>query len=320
MIESALEAGFASAGVDVLLTGPLPTPGRRLPDAGAAAEPRPRHQRLAQPVSRTTASSSSRPAARSCPTTGSARSRRRWRSEPRWVGSARARQGAPARRRQRPLRRVLQEHLQQRAVAEGPEDRRRCRPRRGLSRRARRLPRARRRGHGHRLPARRHQHQRRLRRHRAGGAGRRGAGRAAPTTASRSTATPTGCRWSTPPAASTTATSCSTCMAADRLRAGRTRARRGRHADDQHRRRAARCASAGVQFVRAQVGDRYVLEELRRPRLAAGRRRLGPPARARPAHHRRRHRQRPAGAAGRASAPAVRSPSCSTACSSSRRR
>src|SRR5436309_2991988 len=27
MIESALEAGFASAGVDVLMTGPLPTPG-----------------------------------------------------------------------------------------------------------------------------------------------------------------------------------------------------------------------------------------------------------------------------------------------------
>src|SRR5204863_1573869 len=27
MIEAALEAGFASAGVDVLLTGPLPTPG-----------------------------------------------------------------------------------------------------------------------------------------------------------------------------------------------------------------------------------------------------------------------------------------------------
>jgi phosphoglucosamine mutase len=27
MMESALEAGFASAGVDVLLTGPLPTPG-----------------------------------------------------------------------------------------------------------------------------------------------------------------------------------------------------------------------------------------------------------------------------------------------------
>ena len=42
------------------------------------------------------------------------------------------------------------------------------------------------------------------------GAGRRRAGAAAPTTASPSTATPTGCRWSTPPAASTTATSCST--------------------------------------------------------------------------------------------------------------
>src|SRR6187431_949463 len=27
MLESSLEAGFASAGVDVLLTGPLPTPG-----------------------------------------------------------------------------------------------------------------------------------------------------------------------------------------------------------------------------------------------------------------------------------------------------
>ena len=27
MLESALEAGFASAGVDVLLSGPLPTPG-----------------------------------------------------------------------------------------------------------------------------------------------------------------------------------------------------------------------------------------------------------------------------------------------------
>ena len=30
MLESALEAGFASAGVDVLLSGPLPTPARSL--------------------------------------------------------------------------------------------------------------------------------------------------------------------------------------------------------------------------------------------------------------------------------------------------
>ena len=34
--------------------------------------------------------------------------------------------------------------------------------------------------------------------------------------------------------------------------------------------------------MRAKVGDRYVLEELRRARLAARRRRLGPPARAGP--------------------------------------
>ena len=42
------------------------------------------------------------------------------------------------------------------------------------------------------------------------GAGRGGGRAHVPTTASRSTATPTGCRWSTPRAASTTATSCST--------------------------------------------------------------------------------------------------------------
>jgi phosphoglucosamine mutase len=54
----------------------------------------------------------------------------------------------------------------------------------------------------------------------------------------------------------------------------------------------------GVHFVRAKVGDRYVLEELEKHRLAAGRRGLGPPAGAGQAHHRRRHRQRAAGAAG----------------------
>ena len=48
----------------------------------------------------------------------------------------------------------------------------------------------------------------------------------------------------------------------------------------------------GIDVVRAAVGDRYVLEELLRARLAARRRGLGPPARARQAHHRRRHRQR----------------------------
>ena len=36
MFESALEAGFVAAGVDVMLIGPLPTPGHRLPDAAAS--------------------------------------------------------------------------------------------------------------------------------------------------------------------------------------------------------------------------------------------------------------------------------------------
>ena len=35
MLEAALEAGFSSAGVDVVLCGPIPTPGGRVPDAGA---------------------------------------------------------------------------------------------------------------------------------------------------------------------------------------------------------------------------------------------------------------------------------------------
>ena len=64
----------------------------------------------------------------------------------------------------------------------------------------------------------------------------------------------------------------------------------------------------GIEFVRAKVGDRYVLEELDRARLAARRRGLGPPAGARQAHHRRRHRQRAAGAAGGARAAASRWP------------
>jgi phosphoglucosamine mutase len=54
----------------------------------------------------------------------------------------------------------------------------------------------------------------------------------------------------------------------------------------------------GIEFVRAKVGDRYVLEELDKRRLDPGRRRLGPFAGARPPHYWRRHRERTAGAAG----------------------
>ena len=172
MIESALEAGFASAGVDVLLTGPLPTPGVAYLTRALRSEPGRRHQRLAQRLSgqwHQVLLGTRREASRRLGASG--RGGARERATLGRVG--RPRQGAPARRRQRPLHRVLQEHLQPRSVPEGAEDRRRRRPRRRLSRRARRLPRARCRGHGDRLPARRLQHQRRLRRHRAGGAGRR---------------------------------------------------------------------------------------------------------------------------------------------------
>lgn len=47
MFESALEAGFVAAGVDVLLTGPLPTPGIAYLTKTARRRLRHRHQRLA---------------------------------------------------------------------------------------------------------------------------------------------------------------------------------------------------------------------------------------------------------------------------------
>ena len=51
-------------------------------------------------------------------------------------------------------------------------------------------------------------------------------------------------------------------MVADRLAQAQRRARRGRHADDQHGGRAGAAARAASTLVRAKVGDRYVLEEL----------------------------------------------------------
>jgi hypothetical protein len=50
MLESSLEAGFASAGVDVLLSGPLPTPGVAYLTRALAAGPGRGDQRLAQPL------------------------------------------------------------------------------------------------------------------------------------------------------------------------------------------------------------------------------------------------------------------------------
>ena len=57
MLESALEAGFSAAGVDVCLVGPMPTPaiayaGGGLSDAGVALAGGHRHFRLAQSLLR----------------------------------------------------------------------------------------------------------------------------------------------------------------------------------------------------------------------------------------------------------------------------
>ena len=211
MIESALEAGFASAGVDVRPHRPAADAGRRLPDAGAAPRPRRRHQRLAQPVRRQRHQvllGARREAARRL---GEATSRRRSAGSRSWADSAELGRARRLDDAQRALHRVLQEHVQQRPDAARPEDRRRRRARRRLPRRARRLPRARRRGHLDRLPPRRLQHQRRLRRDRAAGARRRGRRRRR-----RLRHRPRRRRRPAParrraPAGSTTATSCSTC-------------------------------------------------------------------------------------------------------------
>ena len=52
MFEAALEAGFVAAGVDVMLIGPLPTPGIAYLTQALRVRLRRRHQRLAQPLRR----------------------------------------------------------------------------------------------------------------------------------------------------------------------------------------------------------------------------------------------------------------------------
>lgn len=77
MIESALEAGFASAGVNVLLTGPLPTP-------GVAYLTRALRQDLGVVISAShnpyqdNGIKFSRPKARNCQTHGKSPLKRRW--------------------------------------------------------------------------------------------------------------------------------------------------------------------------------------------------------------------------------------------------
>ena len=211
---------------------------RRLPDAGAAPRPRRGHQRLAQPVRRQRHQvllGARREAAGRVGARGRGGAGRAGRSGSAPPSSASARRIDDASGR---YIEFCKSTFSNDLSLQGPEDRRRCRPRRGLSRRARRLPRARRRGRRDRLQPRRHQHQRRLRRDRAGGAGRR---RRAERRRLRHRAR----RRRRPPAdrrraraASTTATNCSTCIVPTACRTGQAGAGRGRHADDQHRRRA----------------------------------------------------------------------------------
>ncbi len=189
---------------------PAADAGSRLPDAGAPPRSRRRHQRLAQPVRRQRDQvllGARRKARRGVG--ARRRGRRRRRAALGRLGRARPR--APPRRRQRTLHRVLQEHLQQRADAARPEDRRRRSARCGVPRRARRLPRARRRSCRDRLQSGRVQHQRRVRRDRAAGTRRCGARRRRRLRhrARRRRRPAAGRRRGRD--ASTTATSCSTC-------------------------------------------------------------------------------------------------------------
>ena len=195
MLEAALEAGFLGGRRRRPALRADADAGRGLPDARAAPAGGRRHLAPRTILMPTTASSS-------FPRDGNKLPDDAWRprSRPRWTqplalrAVGRARPGAAHRRCRRPLHRVLQEHLSQRTRPARPEDRRRLRPRRGLSRRAARVPRTGRRRGRHRrcspdglninddvgatAPA-------------ALCSG--GAARSRPTSASRSTAMPTGC-------------------------------------------------------------------------------------------------------------------------------
>jgi hypothetical protein len=208
MIESALEAGLVSAGVDVLLTGPLPTPGvayltraLRL-DLGvvisAVAQPLPRqrHQVLLGQ------------GRESCPTPGKGEVEAALEAGAA-VGLGRPGQGRRLDRCRRPLHRVLQVQPSQELSLRGLKivvDARTARPTTwrptsSMSWAPRWSPSA---------AARRHSTSTTV----SAPPRRRPGGRPwpsmAPTTASRWTVMPTGCSWSTATAGSSTATSCST--------------------------------------------------------------------------------------------------------------
>ena len=176
MIEYALVAGFTSVGVDVLLLGPVPTPGGRDADALDALRSRRDDLGLAQPL-RGQRHQAVRPRRLQAVGRGRGADRgadgRRRRADARPLARPRPRQAH--RRRPGPLHRIRQADAQPRRLARGPARRRRLRQRRRLQGRARGAVGARRRGDPDRRRAERPQHQSRRRLDRARGAGAQGA-------------------------------------------------------------------------------------------------------------------------------------------------
>ena len=119
MIESALVSGFTAVGMDVFQFGPLPTPAVAMLTRSLARRSRRDDHRLAQSVSTTTASNSSAPTARNCPT--------RWRLEIEALMDAGLEAGPGHRRQHRPrqahrrqpgaLYRIRQAHLPAQSAA-----------------------------------------------------------------------------------------------------------------------------------------------------------------------------------------------------------
>ena len=196
MLESALQAGIVSAGADVMLVGPLPTPGIAFitssmrADAGvvisASHNPVPgqRHQDLRR--RRLQAARRGRGRDRAAAWRRSPAPRRRARRARR-IGKADAHRRRASAATSSSCKHAFPNEL----TLDGMQDRRRLRQRRRLPRRAAGVRGAGRRGDRDRRLARRPEHQRRLRRAAPRDDGGGGAAHGRRSSASRSTATPT---------------------------------------------------------------------------------------------------------------------------------
>ena len=192
MIETALVAGFTSVGMDVLLLGPMPTPAVAMltrsmrADLGVmiSASHNPYDDngiKLFGPDGYKLSDEVEHGIERLVDSRHHQAARQEHGPRPRQAH----------RRRARPLHRIRQAHLAAQHVARRPARRHRLRQRRRLSGGARRAVGARRRRRPDRRRAGRLQHQPRLRLDRARSADAARCARCAPTSASRSTATPT---------------------------------------------------------------------------------------------------------------------------------